>query len=289
MFLLELMNLLKKALLCAAVPLMMGSCQLTLLTTNSKQHNRQYESRLLHKVKNRNDLSSLSDRDLINYWSIKFRNSTYSSLLGIDSDGDGIINADDIWKYRYGPFVDSNGNGIVDMFDWQIDGFNSSYINNYPYRIHERWFGLDLNPFWFREYTHRHTNYFNIHKKHRHHEKKYIRHHVVRDNKRRASYNTTTRRDNTNRRATTTTRRIPITRQNTRSTQTRRTTPTKKRSDYISPIKRNKRSVDSRTRRIKKSEPRKQTRTFQTRRVPIKKSTQVKRTQSKGQSTKRRN
>jgi len=251
----------------------MGSCQVTLLTTNFKNNNRQYESRLLDKVKYMDDLTRLTDREMMMYWNIKFRNSVYSSHLGFDSDGDGIINADDIWRYRYGPFVDSNKNGIVDMFDWQIDGFNSSYINNYPYRIHERWLGLELNPFWFREYTNRYTNYFRIHKKYRHHETKYIRTHTVRDNKRRAIYNTRIR-NNTNKRATTRTiqrrRVIPIIRQSTRNTQTRRA-PIKK---YIKPATTAKRIP---IRRVK------------TRATKTRKPSQVKRITSKRQITKKRN
>lgn len=282
------MNLLKKALLCAAVPLMMGSCQVTLLTTNHKQHGRTYESRLLHKVKNMDDLTFLTDLEMMTYWNIKFRNSVYSSHLGFDSDGDGIINADDIWRYRYGPFVDSNGNGIVDMFDWQIAGFNNEYINNYPYRIHERWLGLDLNPFWFREYTHRHTNYFRIYKRHRHHETKYIRPHVVRDNKRRAIRNTRVR-NNINKRKTTT-RRMPTTRQNIRSTQIIRT-PIKK---YIKPIIKRSRikSIQVKRASIKPTTRRSIIKTSSVKRASIKiikKSTPRKKIISKRKTTSRRN
>jgi len=215
------MNLLKKAMLYAAVPMVMGSCSLTLATSNSGQYNRQYESELLLKIKDRNDLSNLSNLEMMDYWDIKFRNSVYSSNLGRDSDGDGIINADDIWKYRYGPFVDSNGNGIVDMFDWQIAGFNNPYISNYPYTINNRWIGLDLNPFWIREYGRRYNNYFHIHKKHRHQDKRYWNMHTIRDNKRRVIYNRSKRRRNPNNRSTKIKRTIPTTRKSVRGFNTR--------------------------------------------------------------------
>jgi len=57
-----------------------------------------------------------------------------SEYVQMDYDGDGIMNSVDSWPYRYGPYVDMNGNGYVDFGDLEIK--NSFYNSNlfwYPY------------------------------------------------------------------------------------------------------------------------------------------------------------
>ena len=48
--------------------------------------------------------------------------STYYSFSR-DFDGDGIENWADPWPYDFGPYIDMNGNGFIDAWDFQISGF----------------------------------------------------------------------------------------------------------------------------------------------------------------------
>lgn len=75
-----------------------------------------------------------------------FEKSVYSSSLGWDFDHDGIINYDDPWPYIYGPYIDINGNGIVDITDWQISGYGNFMIDSWAFYSHYRWIGNMPNP-----------------------------------------------------------------------------------------------------------------------------------------------
>ena len=50
-----------------------------------------------------------------------------------DFDNDGIIDWNDPWPHRYGPFKDMNNNHIVDFQDWQISGFTNPWAIDYQF------------------------------------------------------------------------------------------------------------------------------------------------------------
>lgn len=159
------MNLFKKIALAISVPAIMGSC-----TILDETYSRNNGGDGIYQSRQGRNLSNLSNSNFMMMWNKSFRNSVYSRHLGYDNDGDGIVNHDDIWPNSYGPYVDMNNNGVVDIFDMQVAGFGDSYIDSYPYTLNSRWAGLNLSPYWYGEYNFRYENYFNGRGMHRHHD-----------------------------------------------------------------------------------------------------------------------
>lgn|GEM_PF-3085577 len=58
-----------------------------------------------------------------------------------DSDGDGVDNWADPWPYNFGPYLDVNGNGIIDFQDVKVSGFGHDFWD-YDFNYHySPWYG----------------------------------------------------------------------------------------------------------------------------------------------------
>ncbi|HKL24344.1 MAG TPA: hypothetical protein VJ912_03340 [Candidatus Nanoarchaeia archaeon] len=83
------------------------------------------------------DTNKIKDKNIINNYTLKeSKNNVYpdeGDYQAYDFDGDGIIDWNDPWPHRYGPFKDMNNNHIVDYSDWQISGFTNDFLFEYPF------------------------------------------------------------------------------------------------------------------------------------------------------------
>lgn len=164
----NLANKIKKGLLLLTVPALVG-CSTTNYFGREFQDDVYYNPKeivIYEDVKSRSDLDRLDKKTTYDFWRWKFVHSPYSSSLGWDSDGDGIINADDPWPYEWGPFVDMNGNGLVDFTDWDVSGLRGPSLSLYVFHDFDRWWGININPwwanrslFWNRQVWHNHNNW----------------------------------------------------------------------------------------------------------------------------------
>jgi hypothetical protein len=92
------------------------------------------------------------------YWENYFMYSPYSSSLGWDYDGDGIMNAFDLHPYSYDLFDDINNNGISDALE-----FGYPFLTNLDFIYWDLYY---MYPAWRCPVNYNYTNiyYFNYDK-----------------------------------------------------------------------------------------------------------------------------
>ncbi len=146
----KLVNSLKRGLLYLSVPLALGlgSCSVNknyiddvyytpgkeIIISNPEQNK--------EKLTNKNySLNPTAEEENWNYSSrFRMRNDFNRFDLGWwDSDGDGIEDWADPWPHDFGPYIDMNGNGIIDLRDVRVSGFGNDFLY-YNLGNHSYWY-----------------------------------------------------------------------------------------------------------------------------------------------------
>jgi hypothetical protein len=159
----NLIDFLKKGALSLAIPLMMTSCSITKNIDNGDPlYYRPSKDKEIATIVKKDNISNadtlILETEMINDQLVdnmkfvqRLRQYPYPYFYRshIDSDFDGITNFNDPWPYKFGPYIDMNGNGFIDWRDIQISDWD---LNIYTCMDESAfWWGSD---FYFGMYDH---------------------------------------------------------------------------------------------------------------------------------------
>jgi len=103
---------------------------------------------------------------VFNDWNFNNYSRMYSPYSFADFDGDGILNFADPLPYTFGPYIDVNNNGIIDLMDIRVMPYYGPSLGFYwnDYGFYNDWgfeIGFGWNPYHYNDHYWNHHNDWN--------------------------------------------------------------------------------------------------------------------------------